>query len=94
MKKFEELQKCEPDKLSKSAFLSFLAEKEIEAAKDDYSGDNIAHYCVSNSHIAILCKIISLDPSIVQRGNDQGNLPLHLLCLNTQAGKKELRYML
>ncbi len=83
MKKFEELQKCDPEILSKCTFSLIYIEKEIEAAKDDYSGDNIAHFCVANSHFTILCKIISLDPTIVQRGNDLGNLPLHLLCLNT-----------
>ena len=50
--------------------MTCFLEKEIEAAKDEYSGDTIAHYCVANSHFTILFKIISLDPTIVQRGND------------------------
>ncbi len=70
LKKFEDLQKCDPEKLSKSFILLNSSEKEIEAAKDDYSGENIAHYCVANSHFTILCKIISLDSTIVQRCND------------------------
>lgn len=70
------------------------------AVKDAYSEDNLVHYCVSNSHIAILSKILSLEkdhnlePSLAQKGNDQDNLPLHLLCLNSQANKKELNMML
>lgn len=63
---FDDLRKLEKpldrEKLCKSfSTPNYLFLAKNLAVKDAYSEDNLVHYCVSNSHIAILSKILSLE---------------------------------
>lgn len=62
-------------------------------AKDPYTGANCIHYCCILGHRELLQKILETEPSLATSQDEDGNTPLHYLCLNSVSKFSEMKEM-
>jgi len=62
-------------------------------AVDAYTGANSTHYCCILGHTELLQKIVEAEPKIALSQDEDGNTPMHYLCLNSVNKFSELKGM-
>lgn len=60
-------------------------------AKDPYTGANCLHYWCILGHRELWQKLLSIEPSLANSKDDDGNTPLHYLCLNSVSNFSEMK---
>lgn len=65
----------------------------LTKAVDKYTGANAIHYCCILGHTELLQKLIETNSSLAVSKDEDGNTPLHYLCLNTVSKFGELKDM-
>lgn len=63
------------------------------AATDPYTGAACLHYCCILGHQELLQKIVEIDPSLATAVDQDGNTPMHYLCLNSVSKYSEMKRM-
>ncbi|CAI2386346.1 unnamed protein product [Moneuplotes crassus] len=65
----------------------------LSEAKDPYTGATCLHYCSILGHRELLQKIVEIEPSLATAEDQDGNTPLHYLCLNSVSKYSEMKRM-
>lgn len=93
------MEQCKKDKLTidlRQCFEILAINRmglKLSTAVDKFTRANAIHYCCILGHCELLQKLIQTEPGLAQCQDEDGNTPLHYLCLNSVSKFSELKDM-